>query len=960
MMNLYRLMITLLIAVILTPKSYASAEIAKHKLRDTVKYDRQYTLETTMLGYIGSDGKRNPTLKASKGELVRIKIVNAELMTHDIALEKKAIKSKVLVEKGDTSSIVFRATANDIYFCSIPGHRAAGMVGKIEVVQGAIQKAASVVGILPKKAGKVLNLSFESGTLKDWKATGDAFVNPLVGQDASLIYENDQHPGLTGKYFLSSGGTKNYKKTGTLTSVPFTVTHPFAAFKVSGGALQDTRVEIVRADNNKVIFQITGSGRSNLQPVVVDLKGQLNKQIFIRIIDKETGISQIPYIGDDKFSHINFDDFEFYTRRPNFPNELVPSDIIILPPLDPVINAGLSGEKAAVAMTPKKGFTVNLAAAEPDVVRPISFTIDARGRLWVVEAHTYPTRAAEGQGKDRVLIMEDTDGDGKLDKRTVFAENLNLVSAIEVGMGGVWLGAAPNLLFIPVDPKTDKPAGPPQVILDGWGYQDTHEMLNNLRWGPDGWLYGTHGVFTQSNVGVPGATDAQRVRLNGGVWRYHPTKKKFELFAEGTSNPWGIDFNDYGQAFVTVCVIPHMFHVIQGARYLRQAGNHFNPYTYDDIKQIGDHVHWIGDRGPHAGNFRSNSKGGGHAHAGAMIYLGSEKWPAEYRNNIFMNNIHGSRVNMDILKRSGSGFVASHGQDFLLTNDSWSQWLNLKYDQSGSVFAIDWYDKNQCHSPNPDVHQKTMGRIFKISHETDKWVKVDLYKATDQELVNYQLNKNEWYVRQARQILQERGPNEKVHKALKEILINNPDATRKLRALWTLHVTKGLEEKDLLDLLGNENEYVRGWAIQILAEDENPSDAALQRFAELAVSDKSQLVRLYLTSALERTDPAKRWKVIEGLVQHEEDKDDHNLPLMYWYALEPMVKIDMNRALEVAMKAKEPKILQYTTQRIAAINTPESKKTLQELNQKLDKMGGHHEYHDIHQVIEKALMKSSK
>jgi putative membrane-bound dehydrogenase-like protein len=913
-----------------------------------------------MLGYIGSDGKRNPTLKASKGELVRIKIVNVELMTHDIALEKKAIKSKVLVEKGDTSSIVFRATANDIYFCSIPGHRAAGMVGKIEVVQGPIKKAASIAGILPKKAGKVLNLSFETGTLKDWKATGDAFVSPLVGQDASSIYEKDQHPGLTGKYFLSSGGTKNYKKTGTLTSVPFTVTHPFASFKVSGGALQDTRVEIVRADNNKVIFQITGSGRSNLQPVVVDLKGQLNKQIFIRIIDKETGVSQIPYIGDDKFSHINFDDFEFYSGRPNFPNELVPSDIIILPPLDPVINAGLSGEKAAAAMTPKKGFTVKLAAAEPDVVRPISFTIDARGRLWVVEAHTYPTRAAEGEGKDRVLIMEDTDGDGKLDKKTVFAENLNLVSAIEVGMGGVWLGAAPNLLFIPVDPKTDKPAGPPQVILDGWGYQDTHEMLNNFKWGPDGWLYGTHGVFTQSNVGAPGATDAQRVRLNGGVWRYHPTKKKFELFAEGTSNPWGIDFNDYGQAFVTVCVIPHMFHVIQGARYLRQAGNHFNPYTYDDIKQIGDHVHWIGDRGPHAGNFRSNSKGGGHAHAGAMIYLGSENWPAEYRNNIFMNNIHGSRVNMDILKRSGSGFVASHGQDFLLTNDSWSQWLNLKYDQSGSVYAIDWYDKNQCHSPNPDVHQKTMGRIFKISHDTDKWVKVDLYKATDQELVNYQLNKNEWYVRQARQILQERGPNEKVHKALKEILVNNLDATRKLRALWTLHVTKGLEEKDLLDLLGNENEYVRGWAIQILAEDENPSDAALQHFAELAVSDKSQLVRLYLTSALERIDPAKRWKIIEGLVQHTEDKDDHNLPLMYWYALEPMVKTDMNRALEVAMKAKGPKILQYTTQRIAAVNTPESKKILQELNQKLDKMGGHHQYHDIHQIIEKALMKNSK
>ena len=134
-------------------------------------------------------------------------------------------------------------------------------------------------------------------------------------------------------------------------------------------------------------------------------------------------------------------------------------------------------------------------------------------------------------------------------------------------MGGVWLGAAPYLLFIPADFKTDKPTGPPQKLLDGWGTQDTHEVLNSLRWGPDGWLYGTHGVFTHSNVGKPGAPDSERTKLNAGVWRYHPTTHKFELFSEGTSNPWGLDFNDYGHAFITACVIPHMYHMIQGGRY---------------------------------------------------------------------------------------------------------------------------------------------------------------------------------------------------------------------------------------------------------------------------------------------------------------------------------------------------------------------------------------------------------
>jgi putative membrane-bound dehydrogenase-like protein len=955
-MTLPRLLILILLSVILHPSAFSNTPKSRtSKVKKVARYDRDYTLQATILGYFGVDGKRNPVLQARKGETVRIKIVNGETMTHDIALEKLGIKSKVLVEKGDTASIVFKAVQTDTYFCTVPGHRAAGMVGKLEVVEGPIKKEVTIAGQMARKGGKVLNLNFEKGTLQDWTANGEAFTNPLISQDPSPVHEKDMPINFSGKYFVSSGGTKNYKQTGTLTSVPFTVTQPFAAFKVSGGALQDTRVELVRADNKEVFFQITGTGRAALQPVVVDLTALLNKEIFIRLIDKETGISTIPYIKDDKWAHINFDDFQFYPVRPDFSNELKPSDIAILPPLDPVLHSGLSGAEAAKVMTTQQGFSVKLAAAEPDIIRPISFTIDARGRLWVAEAHTYPVRAPEGQGKDRILIFEDTNGDGTLDSRKVFAEGLNLISAIEVGMGGVWLGSAPNLLFIPVDKTGDKPAGPPQILLDGWGLDDTHEILNNFRWGPDGWLYGTHGVFTHSNVGAPGTPDAQRTKLNAGVWRFHPTSKKFELFAEGTSNPWGIDWNDYGHAFITVCVIPHMFHMIQGGRYQRQAGEHFNKYTYEDIKQSGDHVHWVGDRGPHAGNFRSDAKGGGHAHAGAMIYLGNENWPQQFRNNIFMNNIHGSKVNIDQLNPKGSGYVASHDKDFLVTNDSWSQWLNFRYDPSGSVFAIDWYDKNQCHSPNPDVHQKTMGRIFKISHETDKWVQVDLAKASDKDLVNYQLHPNEWYVRNARLILQERGPNKKVHKALKKILNNNPDVTRKLRALWALHVTKGLNEKELLQLLEHENEYIRSWAIQLLAEDKNLSEAALKQFAELAKKDNSPLVRLYLASAMQRTAPEKRWATLEALVQRAEDKDDHNLPLMLWYAFEPTVPTDMNRAVDLAQQAKVPHLLPFTIRRVAAINSAESVKTLQSLQQRLGKMDHAHENHEVQALLKKVL-----
>jgi plastocyanin len=449
----FLLLIPLCFAILLFPEASKTVRLSTTKsVQDTAKFDRDYALEANMTGFFAKDGTRNPTLKANKGDRVRITITNGEVMTHDISLEKLKIKSKTILEKGSSTSITFTAGQSDTYFCSVPGHRAAGMVGSFEVVEGVISDA-TIAGQTPTKDGQPLNLNFETGTLKDWTATGNAFADPLFNADPSPVHEKEMHIGLEGKYFLSSGGTTNYKQTGTLTSVPFKVTQPFAAFRVSGGALQDTRVELVQAGTNKVIYHITGQGRATLQPAVVDLKPYLNQDIFIRIIDNETGISQIPYIPNDKWAHINFDEFLFYPTRPNFPNELQQKDIIILPPLDPVLHAGLSGTEAAKVMTLPKGFKITLAASEPDIIKPICFTIDPRGRLWVVESHTYPVPAPEGQGRDRILIFEDTNGDGTLDKKKVFTEGLNLVSGMEVGMGGVWVGAAPYLCLFPLISK---------------------------------------------------------------------------------------------------------------------------------------------------------------------------------------------------------------------------------------------------------------------------------------------------------------------------------------------------------------------------------------------------------------------------------------------------------------------------------------------------------------------------
>ncbi len=758
-------------------------------------------------------------------------------------------------------------------------------------------------GVLPAGAdGKPLNLDFETGDLRHWRAEGDAFTGQPIKGDTVRQRRGDMKSGHAGRYWIGTYEVKGDPPQGTLTSAPFKVTHSYASFLVGGGPHPTTCAELVRRDTQKVFFRASGEESENMRRVVVDLRPHLGKEMFLRLVDKHSG----------HWGHLNFDDFKFHTAKPSFPQRPAVAAADVYP------YAGLTPEEAAKVMRLPEGFTVTLCAGEPDVRQPIAMSLDDRGRLWVAEAYSYPKRRKDSEAKDRILIFEDTTGSGKFDKRTVFYEGLNLISGLEVGFGGAWVGAAPYLLFIPE--RDGKAAGKPQVVLDGWGYHDTHETLNTFIWGPDGWLYGCHGVFTHSRVGRPGAADSERVPLNAGVWRYHPQKKQFEVFAEGTSNPWGVDFNDQGHAFGTACVVPHLFHVIQGARYTRQAGQHFNPHTYQDITTIADHLHW-GGANPWAGNNRSDSLGGGHAHCGAMIYLGGA-WPEKYRDQIFMNNVHGQRVNMDLLRPKGSGYVGSHGPDFLLTQDRWSQMLNLRYGPDGQVYAIDWYDRQACHTNNPNDHDRSNGRIFKISYKAPKHVAVDLRKLSDGELVKLQLHRNDWYVRHARRILQERGPNPTVHQALAKFAFDHHDETRRLRGLWALHVTGGLTEELAAKGLENDRPAVRAWTVQLVTEDAKPSAAARKRFAEMARTDASPVVRLYLASALQRLPLEQRWDMLEGLTAHAEDAADHNLPLMYWYALEPLVAKESGRALELASRVKVPQLLPFVARRIASLDSP--------------------------------------
>jgi putative membrane-bound dehydrogenase-like protein len=578
-------------------------------------------------------------------------------------------------------------------------------------------------------------------------------------------------------------------------------------------------------------------------------------------------------------------------------------------------------------MTLPEGFSATLFCGEPDVVQPIAFTFDDRGRLWVAECLSYPQWDQTGSltGHDRIVIFEDTTGSGHFNKKTVFADNLANLTGLEIGFGGVYICSTPHLLFIPVkDVSADapQPAGPPQVLLDGWNVKECqHNVFNRLTWGPDGWLWGLNGIQSRSHVGAPGTPDNQRTFLDCGVWRFHPKTHAFEIVAHGTTNPWGLDFDDYGQAFISNCVINHLWHVIPGGHYERMSGHGSDdfPYAFAPMTPCADHLHFVGTwtdvrKGPNL----NLDVGGGHAHVGAMVYLG-DNWPDTFRNSIFMCNLHGHRVNQDLLEHKGSGYIAHHGKDFLLANDDWFRGLNLAYGPDGGVFLSDWCDTGECH--NHIEVDRSNGRIFKITYGHAAQVQVNLAQTHDLDLVAMQLHKNDWFVRHARRLLQERFMagtlDARVRPALDKILRENGDVTRKLRAAWALHAIGGVDESQQQYMLASPDEYLRNWGVRLALESGDPNTQTLTMLAKLAETDPSPVVRVAIASGLQRLAVDLRGPIAEKLIRHAEDADDANLPLMIWYGIEPLAGSDVSKAAELIAAARIPLVRQYLARRAA-------------------------------------------
>ena len=593
-----------------------------------------------------------------------------------------------------------------------------------------------------------------------------------------------------------------------------------------------------------------------------------------------------------------------------------------------------SPAEALAALKVPDGFRTTLFANEPDVQNPIAMAWDHRGRMWVAENFTYaerPKRFDLGL-RDRVIIFEDKDNDGRAESRKVFTDDVQMLTSVEVGRGGVWLMCPPQLLFIPDRNGDDVPDGPPQVMLDGFtvAQDNYHNFANGLHWGPDGWLYGRCGHSCPGRLGVPGTPDAARVPIKGGVWRFHPERKVVEVLTHGTTNPWGHDWDKHGEGFFINTVTGHLWHLIPGA-HLVDSNPSLNPGVYERLDTIADHWHFDKTGGRKAlSDGTADSLGGGHAHIGMMIYQ-ADQWPQAFRDKLFTLNMHGRRTNMDRLERHGSSYIGRHEPDVFPSADPWFRGLEISTGPDGSGYILDWSDVGECHEAT-GVH-RTSGRIFKITHGTPQRPSFDdLTKLTTEGAERLLRNPNVWFERQCRRQIAEGSLPDGLAEMLNRLLNEESDPVLRLRALWSLNLTGKLTRERLVALLHDKDEHLRVWAIRLLT-DRWPIDCItgpmpgavrvpdlelIQEFKTLARSDSSGLVRLTLTSTLQRLPVSSRPAMAAALVARKEDATDAQLPLMVWFGLIPVSDSSPAALLEVARACEWPSTLKWITRSLAS------------------------------------------
>jgi putative membrane-bound dehydrogenase-like protein len=530
----------------------------------------------------------------------------------------------------------------------------------------------------------------------------------------------------------------------------------------------------------------------------------------------------------------------------------------------------LAPQDAIKKMTVPPGFHVELVAAEPDIVNPVAMTFDECGRIWITESLEYPRHPA-GPGRDRVKVLESTKGDGKYDKITVFADGLNIPSGIAVGHGGVWVANAPDILFYHLGPD-GKAAGKPEVVVTGFGRHDTHELPNSLTWGPDGWLYGLNGVFNRS---VVKSNNGKTYDFTCVLFRIHPRTREFQLFCEGTSNPWGVAWDNEGSAFVSACVIDHLWHLTETGYYHRQGGP-YPPFTWV-LNSIVKHKH---QRAAYCG----------------IHYFDSDAYPPEYREKLYMGNIHGGCLNCDELTRDGSTYSAKPRPDFLTANDKWFMPVVQKTGPDGCLYVLDWYDRYHCYQDanrDPAGIDRERGRLYRVVYQDYKPAgKFDLQHESDLKVIERLHSPNGFIRDVAQRVLTERNTTEIWEKLWALAIDEQVPRKVRLNALFArASLGNRMEPEQFERLLADKDSTIRAWGVRFMGNagtvfgQLNPN--RLQKFREFAEKETSPDVLLQVAIAARKVQEDGTDTLLRVLCRCGDDK---LIPAIVWQNLLPILE----------------------------------------------------------------------
>jgi len=575
----------------------------------------------------------------------------------------------------------------------------------------------------------------------------------------------------------------------------------------------------------------------------------------------------------------------------------------------PAYSQNNSPEVALSKMQMADGLKATIVASEPLVRQPVAIDFDDRGRLWVIQYLQYPNPAGLNRikvdrfsrtqydripeppprgpnGADKITILEDKNGDGRADKAHDFISGLNLSTGFAFGDQGVYVLQAPYLLHYKDANQDDIPDSDPQVLLTGFGMDDAHSLANSLTWGNDGWLYGLQGSTVTAKI--------RGIEFQQGIWRYHPPTDRFELYAEGGGNMWGLDLDRSGNLIASTNFGPHIaLDVLQDAYYWKQFGKHgplHNPFAYGHF----DHM-------------RHENPKGGHVTAGGIFYQ-ADQWPLKYRGKYIGANVLSHWVSAFDLIPDKSTFKTKQTDLILNSHDPWFAPNDLALGVDGNIYVADWHDERMAH-PDPDADwDRTNGRIYMIKSIADQRPGMglidDISKLGTAELVDGLSSANLAIVCRSRRILKERHDKESI--SLLKSAWDHPNTTEQIRReiLWTMISQQSQEIKasivtdDLLkDCLKQSDAVIRRSAIQFIGDRNTTVSTDLEKALTESIQKETDLRILGQYAATSgRLGSIVIW---ESVVKRSSSvSNDPQLALRLWWSSEKIARSHLKQMAE--------------------------------------------------------------